>query len=454
MKRIQLKILRSWIDKKRRKPLVLRGARQVGKSTLVQLFAQEENLDLIEINLELHRDLDRIFESLDVTNIIKNLQSLSGKSLHGKCLLFLDEIQATPHALAALRYFFEQHPEIPVIAAGSLLEFTLANHSFSMPVGRIEYMHLGPMTFSEYLKALNPFDYEEFMTWDLQDTLTEMAHKKFIHHQKNYFLTGGMPEAVDVFRETQSFFEVTDVQNNICNTYLDDFSKYAKNRDLTELQFLFKNLPAHIGKKLKYASLLPEATSARTKDLLSLLERARVIAMSTKTHANGIPLGAESNPKFRKPIFLDVGLVSHLLGLTWDSIDHVKEKKLVNEGPLAEQFIGQHLLYQPQTRPELFYWARESRKSNAEVDYVINHQGNVIPIEVKSGLSGSLKSLHQFMFEKNPKLAIRFDLNPPSKQQVQTIIKTATDTAEVNYPLLTIPLYGIEKISDFIASQY
>jgi uncharacterized protein len=450
MKRKQLPQLNRWLYKKKRKPLILRGARQVGKSTLVHIFAKEHGLDLIEINLELHRELESVFSELDMNNILRNIQSISGKKIHDKSLLFLDEIQATPHAIAALRYFYEEHPDLAVIAAGSLLEFTLADHSFSMPVGRVEYLHIGPMSFLEYLRAIDPYAYEEISSWSWGESLPTATHKKLLTHQRTYLLVGGMPEAVDVYRESQSFHDVTEVQRSICNTYMDDFSKYAKNRDLTELQFLFRNIPSHIGKKIKYSSILPDAISSRTKDLLLLLERARVISISTKTHANGVPLGAESDPKFRKPLFLDVGLVSHLLGLNWGAMDQIGEKKLINEGSLAEQFIGQHLLCENQSFPELFYWARESRKSNAELDYIINVGGRVLPVEVKAGVSGTLKSLHQFMYEKNSPYALRFDLNPASLQKVNTIIKTATGTAKVSYQLISIPLYAIEKVSGFV----
>ncbi|MBF0199289.1 MAG: ATP-binding protein [Planctomycetes bacterium] len=450
MKRKQLARLNHWFCKKRRKPLILRGARQVGKSTLVRLFAEEQGLDLIEINLERHRSLDSLFAEFDVDAILKSIQSITEKKIGEKPLLFLDEIQATPHAIAALRYFYEDRPSLAVIAAGSLMEFTLADHSFSMPVGRVEYLHIGPMTFSEYLQAVDAYTYEEFLAWTWGEDLPLVTHKKLLMHQRHFLLTGGMPEAVDVYRESQSFIEVSEVQGNICNTYLDDFSKYAKNRDLTELQSLFRGIPAHIGRKVKYTALLPEATSLRTKDLLSLLERAQVISLSVKTNANGIPLGAESDPKFRKPIFLDVGLVSHLLGLNVRSLEQARDKALINEGPLAEQFIGQHLFWEYHSQPELYYWARESRKSNADLDYIVNMGGRILPIEVKAGVSGTLKSLHQFMYEKNGIYALRFDLNPPSIQTIATVIKTATGTAEVSYKLVSLPLYAVEKITSFI----
>jgi uncharacterized protein len=451
MRRLKLKHLKAWFCKTKRKPLVLRGARQVGKSTLVRLFAEDEKLDLIEINLEQHRELGQIFATLDLPSIIKSIESVAGKKCHPKSLIFLDEIQATPHAIAALRYFYELRPDLAVISAGSLLEFTLANHSFSMPVGRIEYMFLGPMTFSESLLAWDDFAYREWLEWSPESNFTAVTHQKMLKFLRIYFMTGGMPEAVEVYSEQESLQDVHHVQMQICNTYMDDFSKYANRRDLTEMQFLLKNLPAHIGKKLKYSSILPETKSERVKDLLSLLERARIITMVTRTHGNGIPLGAESDPKFRKVLYLDVGLVSNLLGLTWTALEQSKDNTLINEGPLAEQFIGQHLIEQSELGSELYYWARESSKSNAELDYIVQNGFEIIPLEVKAGVSGTLKSLHQFMYEKKRKHAIRFDLNPCSKQLVDTKLNTSEGVQEVQYELYSYPLYLVEKLPSLYA---
>lgn len=450
MQRDKLDELKKWLDKKGRKPLVLRGARQVGKSTLVRLFAEQEDLELIEINLELHRDLDQVFAKLDINNILKNLESLCLKSYHKKSLIFLDEIQATPYAIAALRYFYEQRPDIAIVAAGSLLEFTLANHTFSMPVGRIEYMHLGPMTFSEFLKPIDSYTYQEWIQWNATDPLPQQTHQKLLKHLRLYFITGGMPEAISIYLDTQSLQETQKVQRQICNTYMDDFSKYAKHRDLTELQYVFKNGPGHIGKKIKYSSILPDAKSSRTKDLLQLLERAKILSFITRSDSNGIPLGAESDSKFRKVLFLDVGLVSNLLGLTWTALEQAQEKRLVNEGPLAEQFIGQHLIEQSEIGSQLYYWARESSKSNAELDYILQHGFDIFPVEVKAGTSGSLKSLHQFIYEKKRNRAIRFDLNVPSTQKVVAKLNTNSGVQEVQYTLHSFPLYGVEKLPSIL----
>ncbi|MCK5528220.1 MAG: ATP-binding protein [Kiritimatiellae bacterium] len=446
MKRTSIAYLHKWIKNPRRKPLVLRGARQVGKSTLIRIFAKECNMTLIEINLELHRDLDEVFSTLDIKNIVLNLQSIAGTEIKENTILFLDEIQATPNALAALRYFYEEKPNIPVIAAGSLLEFVLSDHAFSMPVGRIEYLHLGPMTFSEYLLAIDPMALKSLNSLNPSQPFPLKSHQRLLQLQREFMLVGGMPEAVDVYRTTHSFEDVASVQNSICNTYLNDFSKYAKHKDLANLQLLFRSIPRIIGNKLKYGHLLPDARSAYVKEVLNLLAMARIFTSVSRSDCSGIPLAAGIDPKFSKLIFLDVGLVSRLLGVDWIDFQNLQERNFINEGSLAEQFIGQHLHWNMQTAPELYYWARESKKSNAELDYVTARGSLIVPIEVKAGKSGTLKSLHLFMQQKRLSYAFRFDLQPPSVQDITTTVTTASGQKPVSYRLFSLPLYAIDRL--------
>lgn len=450
MKRKYISHLQAWLGRKKRKPLVLRGARQVGKSTLVQLFAKEVGLDLVEINLELYRALDRVFEGCDVDLIIKNIEGIVGGQVGTGQLLFLDEIQATPHALGALRYFFEKYPELPVIAAGSLLEFTLSNHSFSMPVGRIEYLHIDPMSFSEYLEAVDPYCAEQLGDLRLDQPIADTLHVRFQKHQRNYTLVGGMPEAVDMYRETSSFEDVFRVQNHICSTYMDDFSKYAQEKNLADLQTMFRRLPANVGKKIKYNSLLLEQNSAQGRKLFELLLNAKIVSAVTHSSCNGPPLGAEINPKMIKPLFLDIGLVSRLLNLDWRDLNDVNEVDLIHGGLLSEQFVGQHLQWEPETFTDRYYWTRESKNNNAELDYVVARGQWIIPIEVKSGKAGSMKSLHQFMFDKGLRVAFRFDHLAPSHQLIKTKVTTKHRIDEVEYELYSCPHYAIERLPDFI----
>jgi uncharacterized protein len=452
MWRKALDILDGWLDKKNRKPLILRGARQVGKSTLVRLFALRGNLDLMEINLEIHKELDEVFGELNIDRIMLSLQAVTGKRFNRSSLLFLDEIQATPNGLAALRYFYENKPEMAVIAAGSLLEFALSRHGYSMPVGRVEYMYLEPMTFSEFLLEIDPAKYEILREFQYKKPLPDIVHTSLLSRQREFMLIGGMPEAVSVFCATNSLDEVTAVQNSICSTYLDDFSKYAQERQLTRLQQIFRTVPTIIGNKLKYTNLLPEERSTATRELLDLLIKAQVVREASSCDADGTPLAAGADINFRKLFFLDIGLAARLLQIDSIEMNTLNDRQLVNEGPLAEQFIGQHLTTDEtmQTKSALYYWANKGKDKRAEIDFIISRGRLIVPIEVKSGRSGTLKSLHFFMYRKQKILAFRFDMNQPSVNTVSTEISLGSTTGKVEYTLYSLPLYAVEKLPEIL----
>lgn len=451
MKRIAEGYLENWVAKKRRKPLILRGVRQCGKSTLVRMFASKNRLRLNEINLEQHLYLDDIFKTLDIKNIIRELDAVIGSNIQfPDSILFLDEIQATPHALQALRYFFEDKPEIPVIAAGSLLEFTLSDHSFSMPVGRVEYYHIGPMTFKEFLHEIEPSLLKHITQFDFSNKIPETAHTRLLKKQREYFFTGGMPEAILVYKENGSITEVIDVQRSIVETYLDDFSKYGRKIDLPLMQRVFRYIPRSLGKKAKYSNIAKEKKSREIKKIIDLLVNARICHKVYHSHSNGVPLLAEINDNIYKLIFMDIGIVNYICGNDWGTIQSFIESELINEGGLAEQFIGQHLLSLKNEAPVLCYWLREKKSANAEVDYVISQGNKVLPVEVKSGKSGSLKSLQQFVLKKHTTAAIRFDLNLPTIQEVSHIAATSNGNKRVNYKLLSLPLYMVEELPRLI----
>lgn len=437
-----------WWNRKRRKPLVLRGARQVGKSTLVRQFASHRQLVLNEINLERHLYLDTVFKTLDLRHIVQELEGLMGHSiLEANSLLFLDEIQATPHAIAALRYFYEDMPDLPVIAAGSLLEFTLADHTFSMPVGRVEYLHVGPVSFSEFIGCLDP-DLESWRQAACRlEKIPETSHQRLLSRLREYLFVGGMPEAVMEYAETGSLAEVQEVQRSITETYQDDFAKYARYSELARLQRVFNQIPRNIGRKIKYVNLSREERSRDVKSALELLNRAQICHKVIASHCSGVPLGADSLDHVFKVVFLDTGLVTFLCGGRWPDISHASETTLVNEGPLAEQFIGQHLAYADRGKPQLHYWLREGRADNAEIDYVIACGMRILPVDVKSGTHGSLKSMHQFVLDKKVNQAIRFDLNQASRMHVSAQARVGNAVQEIHFELLSLPLYAVEAIT-------
>ncbi|MBN2333904.1 MAG: ATP-binding protein [Deltaproteobacteria bacterium] len=447
--------LERWLQSRRRKPLVLRGARQVGKSTLVRNFAAQQKLHLLEINLERHLQLERVFASLDVAAIRGELEALTGRALtEPGSLLFLDEIQATPSALQALRYFYEDLPDVPVIAAGSLLEFTLAEHNFSMPVGRLEYFHLGPMSYREFLQAVEPSLCRYLDEIDFSDKLPATAHQKLLERQRQYLFVGGMPEAVLVFKESGSFAEVARVQRSIASTYEDDFAKYARHRELALLQRIFHLIPRQVGHKVKYVHFSRENRSREVKTAIDLLAKALVCHRVYASHCSGVPLAADIDEFAYKLLFLDVGLMNHLCGLDWSTLRNMDVNQLINEGAIAEQFVGQHLAYLKGgvEQPWMVYWLREGRKNNAEVDYVISRDSEIFPVEIKAGRSGALRSLHQFVALGKAGKAIRFDANQPSWQKVVQKVPTADAYREVSFELFSLPLYAVGELPRMLPS--
>ena len=437
MKRFADDRLKKWIVSSRRKPILLRGARQVGKSTLVHNFAKSHNLILNEINLERRKDLASTFATLNPSIICERLSAILGRDIKAaNSILFIDEIQAVPEAIASLRYFYEEMPELPVLAAGSLLEFALAKHSFSMPVGRIEYLHLGPMDFREFAEEVNPYLASCLDMEIIKSPKGALIHDEMMKLLRTYLFVGGMPECVLAYAETKSHQEAAAVQEQILGTYIDDFAKYANGRDLADMQGIFRRISANVGKKVKYVNFDRDMKSRDVKSVLELFAKAKIIAQVFNTDANGIPIGAEEDRDVWKPLFLDVGLMNHANGLRESFFNEISDADLVNEGAIAEQFVGQQLLYRKGNGelPTLHYWLREGAKNNAEVDYVIEDGMNVLPVEVKSGKSGSLRALREIMISKGLKRAVRFDANIASVQKIVS--------DEGSYEIENRPLYS------------
>ncbi|MBQ9431943.1 MAG: ATP-binding protein [Kiritimatiellae bacterium] len=428
-----------WVGCSRRKPILLRGARQVGKTTLVRNFAKSQDLVLNEINLERHKDLADVFASMDTSIICTHLSAIIGRNVRKKgSLLFLDEIQAIPAAIAALRYFYEDMPELPVVAAGSLLEFALAKHSFSMPVGRIEYLHLGPMDFREFAEEINPYLASHLEMASIVSDKKTSFHGEMMKLLRTYLIVGGMPESVLAFAQTHSLSESASVHEQILGTYVDDFAKYANGRDLGDMQSVFRRIPANVGRKVKFVNFARDMKSRDVKSMLDLFAKARVVSQVFNTDANGIPLGAEEDRDVWKPLFLDVGLMNHANGLGFSLLEGLSDVELINTGAIAEQFVGQQLLYRngDAEMPSLHYWLREGAKNNAEVDFVIADGLRVLPVEVKSGKAGSLRALREMVVGKGLECAVRFDANVASVQRIPI------DGASKSYELKSFPLYA------------
>lgn len=442
MERTALQPLKNWLTSVGRKPLVIRGARQVGKTWLVRQFAKTAGKTLVELNFEKQPSYASFFSSNDPQQILLNLTAVTNEKINPEnTVLFLDEIQAVPQLLSKLRWFCEDLAQLPVIAAGSLLEFVLAEHSFSMPVGRISYMHLEPLSFEEFLLASDKkalFDY--LKTFDLTVNIPLAIHEQLMLLFKTYVLVGGLPSAVASWIVEHSPSRVSQIQHDLLATYRDDFAKY-KSRIATErLEEVLVGTPKMLGKKFVFSRVNASVSSNTIKQALTLLEKARICCRVQSCSANGVPLASEIKEKYFKEIFLDTGLCCAMLGLNLSHINAVAEMTLVNQGGIAEQVVGQLLrtIEPSYIEPTLYCWNREEPGASAEIDYVIAHGNQAIPIEVKAGATGSLKSLHLFMGLKKIPVAIRINSDVPSK----TAVKSKDNFGnQVEYTLISLPFY-------------
>lgn len=434
---------KNWINQSDRKPLVIRGARQVGKTWLVREFTKNTNRDLIEINFERDPQIKSLFETNDPKIIVQNLEVYYGKHINLKSsLLFLDEIQDTPEILAKLRWFYEELPELPIIATGSLLEFILQDHAFSMPVGRISYLHLEPLSFEEFLMALGEEKSVEYLkNLEPPFTIPIALRHKLQDRLTNYLQIGGMPAVVQAYIN-QGASNAISVQEDLITTYRDDFFKYKGRIEIQKLNTLLKAIPSQFGQKFVYSKADPTIQSSTAKQVLSLLNKARLTHTVQHSAGNHVPLAAEVKDKSFKQIFLDVGLANRSLGSF--SVHPIT-------GGIAEQLIGQMLrcLFPFYIEPTLYYWNREGKGASAEIDYLIEHNGYVIPIEVKAGSTGTLKSLHHFMHEKKLSIAVRINNDLPSITHIATKLSNGK---AVSYTLLSIPFYLTGQIHRLLDS--
>jgi len=392
MERLITQQLLAWKNRANRKPLILRGARQVGKTYSVGDFGKRFFDGAVHVvDLEKHHDWHQIFEANLVTKrILSELEILLNARINpGKDLLFIDEIQSCPRSLMALRYFYEELPELHIIAAGSLLEF--ATKDISFPVGRIQFMNMYPMSFVEFLQATGKSLAAEIIL-SPPAKQADAVHGMLLDELRRYLFVGGMPECVKMFIETGKLREAFEVQTNLVNTFRQDFSKYAPYADKACLNSVFSSVAKSVGQQIKYARLAQGFANPTIKKAFDLLNMAQVIRKVRSTSPAGLPLGAYASESKFKALMLDIGLLRHLYGMPVD-VEYTKNDLLaVYQGAMAEQFVGQELLAAGQD--ELCYWSREAKGSSAEVDFLTAQQGKIYPVEIKSGASGRLKSLH------------------------------------------------------------
>ncbi len=412
--------LSAWKYSRNRKPLLVRGARQIGKSSSIRHLGESFEY-YIEINFESRKDIRNLFEQeQSVKSICDKLSILySTPIIPGKTLLFLDEIQDCEAALRSLWFFKEEMQALHVVAAGSLLEFALKRLS-SYGVGRVSSIFMYPFSFEEFLRASGKGVWcEAIKNASPEQPLFASLHNDLVSVYRTFLMVGGMPASVMAWVETGDFQECMQELADIQQSYYDDFAKYTPKIDPELLRNTLQSVIAQTGKKFVFSRVAGGYSGDDVKKALGLLVEAGLIKAVRHTAANGLPLGAEVNEKFTKYIYIDTGLLLRVLDLDFGGSEPVSEliltgtaEDLVNKGNLAELSVGWELVKAANFRHryELFYWENLANGATSEVDYVIPSNMEILPIEVKAGVSGKMKSLRLFMTKKNLKRAVRTSL--------------------------------------------
>lgn len=430
-RRIALENLREWALKAERKPLVLRGARQVGKTTLVEMFAADFD-HYIYLNLE-EKDnaalfaTDSPFDDLLAGIFFKAKLPVDSP----RTLIFIDEIQTEPKAVQALRYFYEKRPDLYVIAAGSLLESLMGRH-ISFPVGRVEYMALYPCTFVEFLSAIG----EEMLASQVEKVaVPQSLHSYTLDLFKKYMIIGGLPEVVANYAQYHDMVRLSDVFNALLSGYRDDVEKYADNRkEQDSIRYILNYGWTSAGHRIQFAKFTNSSfKSADVSNAFRTLEKTLLLELVYPLTSTSFPILPDLK-KSPKLLWLDTGLVNYVAGMQEELLFTTDSDELWN-GDIAEHIVAQELLGATTTFGEKrLFWVRDARNSQAEVDFVIRYKSHLLPIEVKTGANSKLRSLHLFMEESKENIALRLWNGPMTSDVI-----TRSDGRP--FTLYNIPLY-------------
>jgi len=435
--------LDAWSKSSNRKPLILRGARQVGKTSAVRMFSERYD-EYLEFNLEQKTDRELFTNDLAAKELLQLLLISRQRTGAGKILIFIDEIQQSPQAIQVLRYFYEECPHIHVIAAGSLLEIMMQKENISFPVGRVEYRNMYPLTFKEFLLATGQHPLlEQIGSEPLSAPLHKLALKSF----HRYVLVGGMPEIVQHYSEHEDIPSLNSIYNNLLTTYSDDISKYARtNLSVPILRHCLEMAPFEAGKRIKYAGFGQSNYSSREiGEALKTLERAMILQLLPPSTSLKIPIipDFKKSPKLQ---FLDTGLINYFVGLQQYFFSE-EDLQSIYRGVLAEHIVMQEILALEGNRlKKNCFWVREKGTSNAEVDLLLQHNGMLIPIEVKAGTAGRLRSLHSFIDLSKNMFAVRISSAPFSIDHIAT-------SAGQKYTLMSVPFYQCSDIRNLLKKQ-
>lgn len=430
-RRIALENLREWALKAERKPLVLRGARQVGKTTLVEMFAADFD-HYIYLNLE-EKDnaelfaTDSTFDDLLAGIFFKAKLPVDSP----RTLIFIDEIQTEPKAVQALRYFYEKRPDLYVIAAGSLLESLMGRH-ISFPVGRVEYMALHPCTFVEFLSAIG----EEMLASQVEKVaVPQSLHSYTLDLFKKYMIIGGLPEVVANYAQYHDMVRLSDVFNALLSGYRDDVEKYADNRkEQDSIRYILNYGWTSAGHRIQFAKFTNSSfKSADVSNAFRTLEKTLLLELVYPLTSTSFPILPDLK-KSPKLLWLDTGLVNYVAGMQEELLFTTDSDELWN-GDIAEHIVAQELLGATTTFGEKrLFWVRDARNSQAEVDFVIRYKSHLLPIEVKTCANSMLRSLHLFMEESKENIALRLWNGPMTSDVI-----TRSDGRP--FTLYNIPLY-------------
>ncbi len=418
MRRKIEKELIHWKSEPLRMPLLIRGARQVGKSFTVGQFGAEHFEQIVKVDFEFEPLLKDCFRDLNPQRIVQEIELAKKAHIQaGKTLLFLDEIQLCPPAIASLRYFKELMPDLHVIAAGSLLEFALIGDQVSIPVGRVQSIFMRPLSFMEFLRNMEEIQLVAFLEqYRWGDEIGQVVHQRLMEWVKIFFFTGGMPGAIAKYRASESLQACQNYLMTLLDLYRADFAKYASKTEYHHLQILFDRVPHALGRRIKYSFIDPESKARDIQTAIDLLCWAGLLSPVLATSAGGVPLHSQIKSRVQKLLFIDIGMLQTALKV--DPLLFFREDlSLIHSGALAEQFVGQELIAygNPYDRMQLHFWEREKAGSDAEVDYVLTLGSNVIPLEVKAGMAGTLRSMQVFLKEKHSPYGIRICGSAPQK---------------------------------------
>ncbi|OQX00402.1 MAG: hypothetical protein BWK73_48535, partial [Thiothrix lacustris] len=414
---------------------------------------------VIEINLERHSELDPLFRRYQLDDLLFNFSLITGEAItpDKPLILFLDEAQATPAAYSCLRYFWEDMPQLAVILTGSLLDQVLNNYQLPSPVGRIEPYYMGALRFDEFLQAIGAE--KESRALDMLNArnmhlIPDSLHEKLLGLVRRYTLTGGMPHSIQLGLDTH--FNHTDIlkyQTTLMQTYRDDFAKYRGSQTAIMLNALFNGILGQVGQQFshKQAQEIAQQSSGDNRQLNTAIEHfqaARLFYRVLHSHADAVPLGAETKIRISKFLFLDIGLLLAAQNIPAQSLMHAP-LELANRGLLAEQFVGQQLLYAkpPYVNPELYYWQPPKAEGQAEVDFLFTQGNTIIPVEVKAGSTGTIKSLHTFVIKKQSERAIRISSAKPSVEALEARLMQQVKA----FRLYNIPFYLVNRLEQLLA---